>query len=111
MKVTPCMLSAGTGGLGLQTRPGRSKIFCPLGQVLIAIDAHGAGRSGNAASVVVVGGGGVVIVVLVLDVGSVVAAAALVFELQLVAKSRLRMTPAPRARRSKAFTINYPPPG
>jgi len=105
------MLSGGTGGLGLQTRPGRSKIFYPLGQVLIAIDAHGAGSSGRAASVVVVGGGGGVTVVLALDVGSVVAAAGLVFELQLVAKSRLRTIPAPKARRSKAFTINYPPPG
>src|SRR3954454_23548551 len=103
MKLTPCRLGDGTGGLGLQIRPGRSKIFCPLGQVLIAIDAHGAGSSGSAASVVAGGGGGAVVVVTVvleLDVGSVVAAAALVFELQLVAKSRLRMTPAPTARRS-----------
>lgn len=46
------MLSAGTGGLGLQTKPDRSKIFCPLGQVLMAIPAQGAGSSGGVGSAV-----------------------------------------------------------
>jgi hypothetical protein len=55
-----------------------------------------------------VGLGGVVTVVVVLDVASVAAAAALMFELQLVAKSRLEINPAPEARR-RIFTIDYPP--
>src|SRR5205823_12298767 len=98
-----------SSGLACGASPGSSHAFASKLSAMSASPPRPA-----ATTVVVTGGGGVeaagiVTVVLALDVAATAAAAALPLELQLVAKSRLKISAAPKAHRSFALIINYPP--